>query len=122
MKTPNQKIIELSTDEVKGLLDRAETGLNENDYQTLKAVFESYVYLTELVEDKRTTIDRLRKLLFGSATEKTRDVIGTKPDNSADDASPTAAADGAQSTEPTAPPPGHGRRVCLVDAAVPDDR
>jgi transposase len=110
MKAPNQKIIELSTDQVQGLLDRAETGLNEQDYETLKAVFESYVYLTGLVEDKRTTIDRLRKLLFGSPTEKTREVIPPE-------AQPPAVAEGsagpppqaAPEAEPAKPPPGHGR-------------
>jgi transposase len=98
MTTPNQKIIELSTDEVKGLLGRAETGLNEKDYETLKAVFESYAYLTELMEDKRTTIDRLRKLLFGSPTEKTREVIPPETQT------PTVA-----EAPPATPPPGHGR-------------
>ena len=113
MKTPKRKTIELGMDKLEELLRRAETAMNEEDYATVKALVESYAYITDLLEDKRTTIERLRKLLFGSPTEKTRDVIGTKP---ADGASPAATAEGAESTkpvdlptEPAAPPPGHGR-------------
>jgi transposase len=107
MKTPDLTTVELRLNEWEAILQRAQAGpLDEKDCAKIKAVFESYLFLTDLLEDKRTTIQRLRKLLFGSATEKTRDVIGTKPD---DAASTAAAPDGAQSTAPTAPLPGHGR-------------
>lgn len=108
MTLPKPRTMELDPDQLAELLRRAEAReLHDGDYTTITALIESYAYLTNLLEDKRTSIDRLRKLLFGAPTEKTRDVIGAKPDNSADDASPTTAADGAPSTEP--PPPGHGR-------------
>ena len=114
MTLPKPRTMELDPDQLAELLRRAEAReLHDGDYTTIKALIESYAYLTNLLEDKRTSIDRLRKLLFGAPTEKTRDVVGAKPDNSADDASPTTAADGAPSTEPRTPteppPPGHGR-------------
>jgi len=56
-------------------LRRAEARLSEKDYATLKAVVDAYAYLTELVDDKNTTIARLRKMLFGAKTEKTATVI-----------------------------------------------
>ena len=56
-------------------LRRAEAKLSEKDYATLKAVVDAYAYLTELVDDKNTTIARLRKMLFGAKTEKTATVI-----------------------------------------------
>ena len=74
MKTPNPKIVELSKDQLEALLHRAEAGLPEDDYETIKASAEAYTYLTELVEAKGTTIERLRKRRFGSSTEKTRGV------------------------------------------------
>ena len=113
MKTPNQEIVELNRDRIEELLQRAQTALKEEDYRTIKAVFESYTYLTELVEDKGTTIARLRKLLFGARTERTRDVIqGGDTDETAssasdqdDEATPSAT----EKEERAGPRPGHGR-------------
>ena len=113
MKTPNQEIVELNKDRIEELLQRAETALNAEDYKTVKAVFASYAYLSELVEDKGTTIARLRKLLFGSRTEKTRDVIKDGDSNETassasdqdDDATPSANDKEARA----GPRPGHGR-------------
>jgi len=113
MKTPNQEIIELNMDRIEELLQRAEAALNEEDYKTVKAVFESYAYLTELVEDKGTTIARLRKLLFGSRTEKTRDVIqdggNDETASSASDQDDDATPSTNDKEERAGPRPGHGR-------------
>ena len=94
-------------------LRRAEAKLSEKDYAALKAVVEAYAYLTELVDDKNTTIARLRKMLFGEKTEKTAAVSGHPP---ADGALAAAAeGDGKTNTEgqgdwPTPHPlEGHGR-------------
>lgn len=105
--------IDLELDEIQALLERARASMDPDDYAKLKALVETAVYLLEVMEDKRTTIDRLRKLLFGARTEKTRDVLAT-PGTEA--ASPGAAPDGQESSGPAAPPPesppppsGHGR-------------
>lgn len=104
MTTPKPKIIELSMDEWEALLHRAQAEpLNEAECERLKALGESYIYLLKLLEDKRITIDRLRKLLFGSPTEKTRDVI--PPSQTA----PSSPRDAEPPPEKTAPVPGHGR-------------
>lgn len=113
MKTPKQEIVELNTDRIEELLQRAETALNEEDYRTIKAVFESYAYLTDLVEDKGTTIARLRKLLFGSRTEKTRDVIkdgdNDETTSSASDQDDDATPSDNDKEERAGPRCGHGR-------------
>jgi hypothetical protein len=72
-------IMEMDTDKLEDALRRAEAALNEEDYSLLKAVVESYAYIAELVGDKNTTIQRLRKMLFGASTEKTAAVIGEIP-------------------------------------------
>jgi len=96
-----QKIIQLDTGELEGILQRAEAdSLDEEDCVKIKAVFESYAYLTGLVEDKRTTIARLRKLLFGSSSEKTRDVIEPKQDD-VDASADTSAATPQETGNPT---------------------
>ncbi|MGB2820956.1 MAG: IS66 family transposase, partial [Phycisphaerae bacterium] len=102
MKTPPIKRIDLEMDEVKALLERARTSMDQDDYAKLNALVETAVYLLEVVEDKRTTIDRLRKLLFGPSSEKIRDVIPQAP------AEPSSTmADDAEATRPRRP--GHGR-------------
>ena len=72
-------IIELDMNELEDVLRRAELALSEKDYALLKAVCESYAYLSDVVGDKNTTISRLRKMLFGAKTEKTAVVVG-KPE------------------------------------------
>jgi transposase len=114
MKTPKQEIVELNKDHLEQLLQRAEAKqLRDEDYETIKALIESYAYLTELLGNKRTSIDRLRKLLFGSGSEKTRDVV--KEGGTGETASPASDQDddatpSANDKEARAGPrPGHGR-------------
>ena len=103
MKPAPVKSIEVSMDELESILRRAQTSpLDEKDCAKIKAVFESYLYLTNLLEDKATTIDRLRKILFGSSSEKTCDVMRQAPAEPLttvpEDAKP-----------PPSKRPGHGR-------------
>jgi transposase len=79
MKTPPLKRIDLELAEVKALLERARASLDQDDYTKLEALVDTAIYLLEAVEDKRTTIHRLRKLLFGPSSEKSRDVIPPAP-------------------------------------------
>ena len=54
-------IIELDMGELEDVLRRAEPKLDEKDYALLKALADSYSYLTEVVGNKNTSIARLRK-------------------------------------------------------------
>ena len=114
MKRTEPKVIDLNTKKLESVLDRAESALDEEDYETIKAVIESYAYIAELVGDKNTTIHRLRKLLFGARTEKTETVLGDKANGAT--ASPSGDDDGSESSEEDGseegsrpPPKGHGR-------------
>ena len=111
MKRTEPKVIELNTKKLEKVLDRAESALAEDDYETIKAVVESYAYIAELVGDKSTTIRRLRKLLFGARTEKTEAVLGDKETTTStsadDDSESSEEADPAEDSRP--PPKGHGR-------------
>jgi len=76
-KQPNApEIVEVDRTELEGVIARAEQSLDKADGEYIRAVFESYEYITGLLDDKDTSIDRLRKLLFGSSSEKTDAVIG----------------------------------------------
>jgi transposase len=86
------ELVEVDGERLEEVLRRAERSLDEKDAALIRAVFESYAYVTDLVEDKDTSIRRLRQLFFGSRTEKTEAVVGPKAGTSEVTASPDAAA------------------------------
>jgi hypothetical protein len=72
------EIIEVDNPRLEEVLGRAQQALTAEDAALIRAVFESYCYVTDLVEDKNTSLRRLRQLLFGTRTEKTAAVVGDK--------------------------------------------
>jgi transposase len=122
--TESSERVEHNLAELEALLTRVRETLGEDAYQTLQAVVETLAFLTRLLQDKNTTIGRLRKLIFGARTEKRRNVFPKTPaesaetdsaaaDSTPDDApTPGADAEPAPQTRPTKPknkPKGHGR-------------
>ena len=64
-------------DEREALLDRAaKAGVAAEDVDLMRAVFDSYAYVTELIEQKNQTLSRLRTIIFGSRTESRANVLG----------------------------------------------
>jgi transposase len=115
------EIVEVDDARLEEVLRRVEQALDEKDAQLIRAVFQSYAYVTEMVEDKNTSIRRLRQLFFGSRKEKTKTVTAGAAGQS-ETASQNLPAEELQSTanetaadasndkndgEPAAP--GHGR-------------
>lgn len=76
MSTELIERLEVNVKELEEILERAKSALAEKDYETLSKFVEAYTYVTHLVEDKQTTIRQLRKLFFGSSSEKIRKVFG----------------------------------------------
>src|SRR4029077_7517663 len=72
------EIIQVDDAHLEDVLRRAEQALDEKDAKLIRAVFQSYAYVADLVEDKNTSIRRLRQLFFGKRTEKTNAVVGRK--------------------------------------------
>src|SRR5262249_35276171 len=108
-------IIEVDRPRLEEVLGRVEQSLalDEQDITLIRAVFQSYLLVTDLVEDKNTTLRRLRQLLFGAATEKTAAVLGqadVPPQEKASAPVGTAVSDTANAATDTEPGrPGHGR-------------
>lgn len=114
------QIIDVSNAQLEGVLHRVEQSLDEKDVELIRAVFQSYLYVTDLVEDKNTSLRRLRQLLFGVRTEKTDAVVG-QPTDRLPATMPSDAATGTESATPEAASevsggaamgparPGHGR-------------
>ena len=67
--------IELDRSELGAILEHAKTALSEAEYDTLHAAMQTLIYLTQELEKSRVSIQRLKHLLFGSTTEKTRKVM-----------------------------------------------
>ena len=76
------EIIDVDDTQLEEVLRRVEQSLDEKDSALIRAVFQSYTYVAGLVEDKNTSIRRLRQLFFGKRTEKTKEVVGRKDDKS----------------------------------------
>jgi hypothetical protein len=70
------EIMEVDPDQLQQVVRRAEQSLDKQDADLIRAVFESYEYVAELIQDQKTSIRRLRQLYFGAQTEKTDSVVG----------------------------------------------
>jgi hypothetical protein len=73
--------------DLDGLLERLKESVPEQDYEKLEILCRAYLTLTELIEDERMTIRRLREMLYGRSTEKTSKVVGEAKREAADDSS-----------------------------------
>jgi len=79
--TARTAVLESSMEELRAILQHArELGLAEKESATLEALVDSYALLLEEIGDKQATLGRLRQLLFGATTEKTKEVVGTDRD------------------------------------------
>lgn len=115
MKKPPPEIIEMDASQFEELMRRAEQQtFEQEDYATIRRVLQAYLCLLELVDNKSTTIGRLRKLLFGASTEKTADVVGRETPAATDKTPPppVSSSGGEPHSGDEKKPrkkPGHGR-------------
>jgi hypothetical protein len=113
--------LQLNQQELEKILEDALTApLARDDYEKLHAVLHTLAYMTQLLEDKGTTLQRLRQIVFGTKTEKTSRVLQEANGGSAGP-SPTSQETQQQSIgapspeQPSSEPveskrrPGHGR-------------
>src|SRR5213594_1709226 len=95
---PDMERLDATPEELNALVEQARVALDEAGYQKLKAAVRTLGYVTELLEDQRTTLQSLRNLLCSAQTEKTESVLKRA---------------GITTDKPPAPPkpkaPGHGR-------------
>ncbi len=81
MKQTKPTIIELDMDNLEDVLRRVDANeLKAEDGKAIRALVQSYIHLTQLLQDKNTSLSRLRKMLFGVKTEKTLAVVGSTTD------------------------------------------
>jgi transposase len=95
---------ELRLEELTGIVARAKASLTTEEHAILAAAVDTLAFLTQELEAKGTTLERLRRWLFGASTEKTSQVLKT-PSSEAAGKKATADAQGKDKPKP----PGHGR-------------
>ena len=102
--------VELSMKDLEAILEHARSALSEREFAVLKGVLQTLEFLTRELEKKSVSIQRLRQMLFGAATETTAKVIekilervGKMP------AADAGVAAGGTQAPPGEKPRGHGR-------------
>jgi len=73
-KTPLPKIVPIELSELKGILKRVE-GISKEETGKLEGALDTLALLTQELESKRTSLKRLRRMLFGPSSEKTKDIL-----------------------------------------------
>jgi transposase len=67
--------IEIDMGELEAILDRVKAALSEEEYEKIHGALETLLFLTQELEKKRVSIQRLKDMLFGATTEKTKKVL-----------------------------------------------
>jgi len=99
--------VELSLKDLEAILEHARAALSEAEFATLKRVVETLVFLTQELEKKGVSIQRLRQMLFGATTETTAKVIEKILQRGGE--TPATDAAGGTEPDPEKKPKGHGR-------------
>lgn len=74
MKVPER--IDMKPEELDALVARVKSGaLKEGDPQVIETMAETIKFLSSAVDEKSMSIERLRRILFGAKTEKTKNVF-----------------------------------------------
>ena len=99
-------VVDVSREQIDDALAQAKVALPAEAVEVLEKVICAYSNVLGALADKNTTIGRLRRILFGSSSEKLAKVLATQRQ---DAATTGAQAAGGKIKPPGRPPPGHGR-------------
>lgn len=97
-KKDSPQILSLDPAQLEQLLGELQKHLPDPLYQTVAGLVGTLQWLLGLIEKKNTSLRRLRRMIFGQQTEKTRVLFEPEP-----------AAVGGSKPPPKKPPKGHGR-------------
>lgn len=79
MAPPDLKDLEFPAEELKAIIDRARSGpITEAEAAKLQAIISTFQLLKAELKSKSTSIERLKRMIFGASTETTRNVVGEK--------------------------------------------
>ena len=100
---------DVTSEELEVLLDGAREALGEAGYQKLQAAIRTLGYVTELLEAREATLERLRRLLCHSRTEKTEAVLQQAGIETGEKKHKVPGPAGTLTGAPKSTAPGHGR-------------
>ena len=116
--------LELRFDELGAIVERTKAGaLSADDHAKLKAAMDTLAFLTAELQAKQTSLDRLRRLLFGAADGE--DPHDPRPGAAPGRAGPRRRPEARGRPAAAGPPrPGHGRlgAAAYTGADTGDDR
>ena len=75
-KTKRPEVVQLTTEELEQLLTDVRGLLPPATYHLIESLLRTLVWIMGLLEQKQTTIARLRRLIFGEKSEKARKLSG----------------------------------------------
>lgn len=109
-------VIEQTAEELAAVVGRARAQRMEpGDADTLEALVVSYGLVVDMLRDRQTTVERLRRLVFGASSERREALFGepaaaASADGASEAPRPPAAASMAPAVaQAREPAPGHGR-------------
>ncbi len=109
------KRIDIDMGELEDILDKAKAALSEEEYEKIHAALKTLLFLTEQLGKKRVAIKRLKAMLFGAATEKTKKVLeGILDASGADQEASKDEPDGKDDEGEEKKRKGHGRNGALA--------
>ena len=80
MKQARTRPVEIRREEFEAILERvARTSVPATDVEKLRGAIDTLALITRELERKGTSLERVRRLLFGASTETTDAVLGDKP-------------------------------------------
>ena len=77
MSSHAPRCIELDPSQLSAIVETARaSGMPADMLSHMEAVFDTFTFMSAELQRRGTTIRRLRRMLFGASTEKTRNVCG----------------------------------------------
>jgi len=109
MKKPEH--INLKIQEIEALLERVEKGNSQDgDYEIIKSMADTIIFLNQAVNSKNVSIKRLLKMLFGIKTEKKNKIFKNSDSDDNDDPPDNQSGTGnPPNKKPDKKPKGHGK-------------
>ena len=111
MKRPPFTSITMTKEELHGLIGEVErSNLSPEVRNKLTAIIKTIEYLLQVIEDKSIAIGRLVRMIFGTATESSKNILGkTDNEEESSEGSNVSVSQEADKTKKKKPVKGHGR-------------
>jgi transposase len=107
-KTP-MPALQFPIEEIEAIIERATVGaISPEEYTKLRMLIQTFALLKEELQAKKTSIQRLKQMLFGSSTERTREVLGEESTD------PQTTAQEGDRSETEMKRKGHGRNAAAA--------